>query len=226
MSRRLLQSPYTYAALAMGCFITLTALSTTRWAAAVDQALLRALRRNSADLQALGFSWGLEFMRDITSLAGVGLIMLIGAGILTYQALAGAWRAVLLTVTLVGGTQASVSLLKHVISRPRPDLVDYGAQVYTHSFPSGHASMAAALGLTLAWFAAAHHPQRRLKAFFWIAGVAAAALIGFTRIYLGVHWLSDVLAGWSLGTAWACLTIALARHLPSPTPPHIPPRRR
>jgi undecaprenyl-diphosphatase len=89
--------------------------------------------------------------------------------------------------------------------RPRPDLVPHGMEVFTASFPSGHAMMSAIAYLTLASLIARVDRQRGVKILVLIIGVSMTLLVGISRIYLGVHWPSDVVAGWCVGAAWAAL---------------------
>jgi undecaprenyl-diphosphatase len=107
------------------------------------------------------------------------------------------------TLLACGGGLALSSLLKYTIDRPRPELVPHGNQIYTSSFPSGHSMMSAVVYLTLAALVARVVEKKRLKGY--TLGVAAmlTLLVGVSRIYLGVHWPSDVLAGWAAGAAWA-----------------------
>ncbi len=120
---------------------------------------------------------------------------------------------------MVGGTQLSVSVLKLLIARPRPDLVDHGAQVNTYSYPSGHASLAAAVALSLAWAGAARHRERSFKIFFLLLGFGGLLLLGLSRMYLGVHWVSDVLGGLMLGSIFACLGARVNRRARKPMLP-------
>jgi undecaprenyl-diphosphatase len=104
-------------------------------------------------------------------------------------------------------------VLKGAFDRPRPDLVPPGALVYTASFPSGHSLMAAATYLTLWALLARVQTGRPVKIYVLALSVFVAVLVGCTRVYLGVHWPSDVLAGWSIGAAWALLCWLVARRL-------------
>jgi undecaprenyl-diphosphatase len=103
--------------------------------------------------------------------------------------------------------------LKLGFARPRPDLVPHGVRVYTASFPSGHAMLSAVTYLTLGALLARVQPQRRVKAFLLGLAIALTVLIGMSRVYLGVHWPSDVLAGWCGGAAWASLCWFVALQL-------------
>ena len=99
--------------------------------------------------------------------------------------------------------EIAVELSKLVFERARPDLVPHGSVVYSHSFPSGHAALSAVTFFTLAAVLTSLQPKRRAKAFIVFVAAVIVAGIGISRVYLGVHWPSDVLAGWALGAAWA-----------------------
>jgi undecaprenyl-diphosphatase len=110
---------------------------------------------------------------------------------------------------VLGGTLVS-TLLKRGFDRPRPDY-PHLAQVFTASFPSGHALLSAVTYLTIGIILARVTVERRLRIYFVAVAVALTLLIGTSRVYLGLHYASDVLAGWSLGAAWAilCWTVLL-----------------
>jgi undecaprenyl-diphosphatase len=93
--------------------------------------------------------------------------------------------------------------LKDLYGRPRPELVPHGSYVYSASFPSGHSTLSAATFMTLAVLIASLEPNRGTKRMVFILAALLVLGIGFSRVYLGVHWPSDVLAGWCLGAAWA-----------------------
>jgi undecaprenyl-diphosphatase len=105
---------------------------------------------------------------------------------------------------VVSGTVVS-QLLKVGFARSRPDLVPYGTEVYTASFPSGHAMMAAVVYLTLGTLLARTESRRRVKSYVMAIAAVLTLLVGLSRIYLGVHWPSDVAAGWALGAGWSAL---------------------
>ena len=127
-----------------------------------------------------------------------------------YLRLSGRRRSMLLLIVAVGGGQMLSTLFKRGFDRPRPDLVPHEAIVYTASFPSGHAMMAAVTYLTLGAMLARVQPTRALRAYVLALAAIVTVAVGISRVYLGVHWPTDVLAGWTAGAAWAlaCWTVA------------------
>ena len=180
---------------------------------AFDTAVLLALRAPGDPADPLGPPWMEELARDITALGGVGVLTLVtlaAAGFLWLQA-RGATAFYLLAA--VGSGVALSNTAKTLYDRPRPDLVPHGAAVYTASFPSGHSMMAAVTWLTLAVLVATTFEQRRLRVYVVALAAAVTVAVGLSRVYLGVHWPTDVLAGWAAGGAWALACAALARVL-------------
>src|SRR4029079_7138266 len=103
--------------------------------------------------------------------------------------------------------------LKHVFSRPRPDLVPHLSYVTSSSFPSGHSMLSAAVYLTLGGLLARCQSSLLLKAHVLAWASVLTFLVGVSRVFVGVHWPSDVLAGWAAGAAWAALCWLCARAL-------------
>jgi undecaprenyl-diphosphatase len=129
----------------------------------------------------------------------------------TYLLLEGKRHAALFVTLAVGSGWLLSSLFKLAFDRPRPDLVPHGVYVYSTSFPSGHAMMSAVTYLTLGALLARLHRPRALKAFFLGIAVVLTVVVGLSRVYLGVHWPTDVVAGWAAGSVWAsaCWLVAL-----------------
>ncbi|MDN5788833.1 phosphatase PAP2 family protein [Pseudorhodobacter sp.] len=168
-----------------------------------DERILLALRAPGDLSQPVGPPALHELMRDFTALGGVGvltLLTLVVAGFLSLQRN----RATAVFLLAAVGTGILVStLFKEFVARPRPDLVPHGSIVGSPSFPSGHSLMATLVYLTLAITIARTQSQLRIKTYVVLVAVALSLAVGISRVYLGVHWPSDVLAGWALGAAWA-----------------------
>jgi undecaprenyl-diphosphatase len=170
---------------------------------ALDKHILLALR-NSADLSdPIGSRSFEEAMRDVTGLGGVTVMILVTiVAVLAFLIHRKRWHAGVLAATVLLAYVSS-ELLKHIYDRPRPDIVPHGSYVYSASFPSGHSTLSAATFLTLAMLISSLEPNRATKVMVFVLAFMLVLAIGFSRVYLGVHWPSDVLAGWCLGAAWA-----------------------
>jgi undecaprenyl-diphosphatase len=180
---------------------------------AVDERLLLLLRTAGDSRDPLGPSWVEELARDVTGLGSAGILTLISVAAAGFLALqrkrALAWY---LLAAVASGALVSV-LLKWGFARPRPDLVAHGQAVYTSSFPSGHSMLSAVAFLTLGALLASGQTNLLMRAYLLSLALFLALIVGVSRVYLGVHWPTDVLAGWTAGAAWALLCWALARRL-------------
>ena len=179
---------------------------------AFDTAILLSLRTPGDLSQPIGGSQMETAMRDLTALGGVSVLTLMTVVVLAYLVLRRQRAAALLLGVAIAGGLLLSSLAKTGFSRPRPDLVPHGVEALTASFPSGHSMMAAVTYLSLAVMLARTESRLRIRAFYIGIAVLLTVLVGVSRVYLGVHWPSDVLAGWSLGAAWA-LAVWLAARL-------------
>jgi len=180
---------------------------------AIDQAIILAFRVPGDPADPIGPSWVEESVRDLTSLGSAPALVIAVLAIVGFLALAKAWRLAIFTLAASGGGLILSSLLKYVVDRPRPELVPHGNIIYTSSFPSGHSMMSAVVYLTLAALVVRLMEKRRLKAYALGVAIALTLMIGVSRIYLGVHWPSDVLAGWAAGAAWALACWLIARRV-------------
>lgn len=179
----------------------------------VDERILLSVRNPADRSDPLGPRWLEETMRDFTALGGIPFLVLLTLAVSTYLFLDGKGRIALLVLLAVAGSLILSSALKHGFQRPRPDLVPHGSYVYTTSFPSGHSTMAAAVYLTLGTLLARVQARRRQKAVLLAFALLLTVLVGASRVYLGVHWPTDVLAGWTAGGTWALVCWFLARWL-------------
>lgn len=160
-----------------------------------------------------GPAWLRVAMIDVTALGGgviLALITVIAAGYLV--AVRKSRTAAFLVAAVVGGALTS-TLLKLAFARARPDLVAHLVDVHSNSFPSGHALNSAVTYLTLGALLARTEDSRTARIYVMAVAIVLTLLIGSSRVYLGVHWPSDVLAGWCLGAAWAVLCSLAARTL-------------
>ncbi|MBP1807151.1 phosphatase PAP2 family protein [Rubellimicrobium aerolatum] len=179
----------------------------------LDARLLLALRDPADPGRALGPPALRTAMRDVTALGGATVLLSLTAALMAALAIRRQPRSALFLGVVVAGGQALSHGTKAIFDRPRPDLLPHATETFAASFPSGHSMMAAATWLTLAMMLARSEPQRRMKAFLIVLAALVTVAVGVSRVYLGVHWPTDVLAGWTLGTAWALLCFLLARWL-------------
>ncbi len=193
---------------------------------AVDTAVLLALRDAGDPSDPLGPPWMHEVGRDVTALGGVAVLGLLTAAVLGYLWLRGEGRVGSVLVAGVVGAASLSQLLKGVFDRPRPDLVPHLSEAYSASFPSGHAAMSAATYLVLGMLLARVHRRREVKAYLVLVGVLLAVLVGVSRVYVGVHWPTDVLAGWTLGALWAIAVWTVGRWVEDRRRRVIDPRAR
>jgi undecaprenyl-diphosphatase len=195
---------------ALWAFATLANAMVAGETRAFDQAVLLGMRAPGAPAEPWGPRWLLDVVRDYTALGSVGILTFMTLAVSGLLLLQGKPRvAVMVVITVAGGMLLS-TLLKRSFDRPRPDLVPHGVVVHTASFPSGHAMMAAVVYLTLGALLARVQPHRRLKAYSLTLAVVLTVLVGLSRLYLGVHWPTDVLAGWIAGATWALLAWGVA----------------
>ncbi|TPI32381.1 phosphatase PAP2 family protein [Mesorhizobium sp. B3-1-9] len=180
---------------------------------AFDTEILLAFRHAGQPDSPIGPPWLEGAVRDVTALGSTAVLALITTATIVYLLLIRRPLTALFMFAAVAGGQVLSSLLKFEVDRPRPDLVSHLVTETSLSFPSGHAMLSAVTYLTLGSLAARFLPDRRTKVFVLGLAVLTTVLIGASRVYLGVHWPSDVLAGWCAGFAWAMLCWLAARLL-------------
>lgn len=170
-----------------------------------DEIILLALRTPGDVSQPIGPPWVQEMVRDFTALGSTGVLTIITLGVVGWLMFSGKRKTAWLVLLAVLFGVVFSSLLKSGFARPRPDLVPHSVAVFTNSFPSGHAMMSAVVYLTLGLLVARTERTVALKIYLLSLALFLTLLVGLSRIYLGVHWPSDVLAGWAVGACWALM---------------------
>jgi undecaprenyl-diphosphatase len=182
-------------------------------ARAVDLWILHLLRTGENQLTPIGPLWLQEAIRDLTALGSPAVLTLTVGAVWGYLVMARQWVMSWLALgSALGGVLMAFGL-KSLFSRERPDAVFHAAVASGYSFPSGHAMMSAIVYLTMAALIARLAPRTRLRLYVMAVALLITGLVGLSRIYLGVHWASDVVGGWAAGAAWALLCWLLASRL-------------
>lgn len=177
----------------------------------LDERIMLSMRTATDLSDPIGPKWLEEAVRDFTALGSTAVLTLIVLSVATFLWMTERGRlAITVLACTISGTLLS-SLAKIHFARPRPELVPHQVEVYTASFPSGHALMSAVVYLTLGVLISRTQPAFRVRAFIMGFAVFLTLLVGVSRVYLGVHWPTDVLAGWCLGALWATLCWMLTR---------------
>jgi undecaprenyl-diphosphatase len=180
---------------------------------AFDEWLIVVLRTPGNLADPVGPRWLEEMMRDFTALGSTGVLTVLVLAVAGFLAMTRKGHAAVLVLLSVAGGVLVSQTMKWAYARPRPDLVPHSAEVFTASFPSGHSMMSAVVYLTLGALLARTQQDRSVKAYVLAVAVTLTVLVGVSRVYLGVHWPTDVLAGWTLGGLWALICLSLMQWL-------------
>lgn len=175
----------------------------------LDRDVLLLLRAPGDIATPLGPPWLHELTRDVTALGGVAVLTLATVATSGFFLMRRKYGSMMYLLATVGGGILVSSIAKGFFDRPRPDLVPHDSIVRTASIPSSHSMMAAVAYLTRGVLIARVLVDRRLKVY--VLSLAITILVGLSRIYLGVHWPTDVLARWLAGTGWAVACLVGAR---------------
>lgn len=173
---------------------------------AVDNFLFLLFRNPADTSDPLGPAWVEETVTEITALGGYPILVALVGAVIGFLLVARKYGPALFVFLSVGSGTVVGQLLKVIYDRPRPDLVDHLVTTHTASFPSGHATMSTIVYLTLATLIVRLLDDTATRVYVISVAVFVSLAVGLSRIYLGVHWPSDVAAGWALGAAWASLS--------------------
>lgn len=179
----------------------------------IDSAIMLWTRHGTMHGIPIGPPWVRAAMVDITALGGVTVLTLVTVIVAVFLALKRLWltTALVLAATISGAI--AVAVAKSIVARPRPDLVDHLVTVNSASFPSGHATSSAIVYLTLAALIMQIVRGRPLRIYILSVAILLVGAIGCSRVYLGVHWPSDVLTGWGFGSLWALTWWGIAAYV-------------
>jgi undecaprenyl-diphosphatase len=171
----------------------------------LDRAVMLVMRVPGHPHQPIGPAWLPSAVRDVTALGSTTVLSFIVLVTGAFLWLAGRARTALLVVGATALGALTVEVIKAVIGRSRPDLIGRLMEEASNSFPSGHAALSAIVYLTLATLLFPVLPDRRVRRFAVAVALVLTVAVGISRVYLGVHWPSDVVAGWAFGGVWALL---------------------
>jgi len=171
----------------------------------IDDSILKSLREPN-DVSKPAFpDWVTVAMKDITSLGSAAVITLITLIISGYLLLRKQYFRLWLVLAATIGGALLMAGLKEFIGRTRPEVVTHLLEEKSLSFPSGHSMMSAVIFLTQAVLLSKIETNRKIKIYIIFVALLLMLLIGISRIYIGVHYPTDVLAGWVAGISWALL---------------------
>jgi undecaprenyl-diphosphatase len=178
-----------------------------------DEWAIKSLRRPNDLATPIGPPWLHEVGRDATALGGMFVLTLVTLAVTGYLLIVRKYRA---TWLVLGATLSGLvlsTILKNSFNRQRPSVVPHLSNVYTSSFPSGHSMLSAVVYLTLGVMLSRLVPNRAAKIYFLVVALGLSFIIGVSRVYMGVHYPTDVLAGWTAGCVWATICYMVARAL-------------
>ena len=192
-------------------FITLAGEVTDGDTQAFDTRILQALRDPADPARPIGPAWLEGSMIDLTAIGGptvLGLTVVIVAGFLALQT---RYRTALVVAITSFSAELLSNVMKHAFNRPRPSIVPHLREVFTSSFPSGHAMESAIVYLTLGAILMRAAESRITKIYIFATVVLLTSLVGISRVYLGVHYPTDVIGGWIIGFMWASICWLVAQ---------------
>jgi undecaprenyl-diphosphatase len=194
-----------------------------------DEHVLLWFRRPENLAVPVGPHWLLDAAREITALGSATILLFVTLSVVGYLWLERRYGLLALVLASTFGGVLIATLLKDVLGRPRPTVVPHLVAVTSPSFPSGHSMLSTTVYLTLGALLTRVPADRATKLYFVLLPSMLVVSIGLSRIYLGVHYPSDVLGGWVGGLVWALACLVVARELERRrviTPGEAPPGQR
>jgi undecaprenyl-diphosphatase len=176
----------------------------------IDNSILLLLRNTENTSIPVGPGWLLNFMKYITALGSIPVVILITIFTSGLLILKKEYRSLKLILFAATGGGVIELLMKEIFSRPRPQIVPHLVSVDSLSYPSGHSAITSIILLSLVLIIYNSEIKESIKLYFLYSGILLIFIIGISRIYLGVHYPSDVLGGWSLGLIWSSISAILA----------------
>jgi undecaprenyl-diphosphatase len=186
-------------------FITLAGEVTEGDTQAFDTKILRALRSPDDPSKPIGPAWIEAALLDFTALGGPTVLALVVLAVIGFLLLQKRIRTALFVAATSFSGELVSTALKHEFNRPRPTIVPHLREVFSSSFPSGHAMESAIVYLTLGTILMRVAESRITKIYCLGIAILLTVLVGVSRVYLGVHYPTDVIGGWTIGFAWASI---------------------
>lgn len=197
-------------------FVLIAILASIELGANLNQWFLNLLLAGEDTPLPIGPSWLHEVGRDLTALGSNSVLLIALAMGTAWLALGRRWREFIVAWLVVVGGVAMSFVLKAMFNHPRPDMLAEPTEVFSSSFPSSHAMASAVTYLTLAFVLGSLSDKLGLRRYLLLCGLLLTVISGASRLYLSVHWPTDVLAGWVAGVLWLALCwLALNRFSPS-----------
>jgi len=172
---------------------------------AFDERVLQLFRSQANPSLPAGPPWLKDAMRDVTALGSTSVLTIVVVGVAGYLAVSGLRHAGAMVLGSVALGVLLSNSLKAAFSRPRPAFIPPDLLVFTASFPSGHATLSAVVYLTLGALLCRTQSSVAVKAYILCFAMFLTGIVGLSRVYFGVHWPTDVVAGWLVGGTWALL---------------------
>jgi undecaprenyl-diphosphatase len=184
---------------------------------ALDLRILRALRKADDPSKPIGPAW-IEFaLLDLTALGGPTVLGLVTFAVMGFLVLQARYRTALVILITASSGELVNHAMKDFFMRPRPTVVPHLRDVVSTSFPSGHAMESAIIYLTLGAMLMRVAESRLTKVYCLAVALVLTFLVGVSRVYLGVHYPTDVVGGWILGFVWASICWLVAQRFEANT---------